>query len=225
MRKSEIRNPKSETNPKALNQGATTFRLLLPNDVWVRALLPSVLVFLAACMDRNYQTDFWHHLARGRVMVEQGALVNHDLFTFTVPGKEFQDANWLTQLLYYVLFRAGGFPLVQMVNGLILALTMALLAWLCWYRSRSWILAAGMGAITVIGLWQLLLIRPQTFSFFLFVLLYIVLELAQQHRGLLIVAPLLLALWVNMHGAFPIGLVLIGCYFLAALWEAGRQRG
>lgn len=30
----------------------------------------------------------------------------------------------------------------------------------------------------------------------------------------------ILALWANLHGAFPIGLYLIGVFFLAALWDA-----
>ncbi len=43
---------------------------MLPTDRWVRYLLGPALVFIAVAMDRNYQTDLWHHLARGRVLVE-----------------------------------------------------------------------------------------------------------------------------------------------------------
>ena len=60
------------------------------------------LVFMALATERNYFQDFWHHLARGRAMAQQGRIVDHDLFTYTVPPDQpFQDANWLTQLGYH----------------------------------------------------------------------------------------------------------------------------
>src|SRR5713101_2555824 len=98
----------------------------LPFAAWTRALLAPALVFIATAGDRNYQTDFWHHLARGRAMAERGELVNSDLFTYTVPGTTFLDTNWLPQLLYHWLFAQGGLDLVQLVNSTTLAGMMGL---------------------------------------------------------------------------------------------------
>jgi hypothetical protein len=200
--------------------------LPLPTAAWTRALLAPVLMFVATSVDRNYQTDFWHHLARGRAIAERGSMVDHDLFTFTVPPEQsFQDANWLAQLSYHYLFTAGGLPLVQLVNSLLLTTMIGLLVALCWRASRSVLIAGALSAFAVIGLWQLLLIRPQTYSMLLFVVLYGVLELSAARRCLLIVPPLLLALWANLHGGFPIGLLMVGCYVVAAAWDAVRSRG
>lgn len=200
--------------------------LPLPTAAWTRALFAPVLMFVATGVDRNYQTDFWHHLARGRAIAQSGAMVDHDLFTYTVPpDQSFQDANWLAQLSYHHLYAAGGLPLVQFANSLLLTAMTGLLVWLCWRASRSLTLAAGLAAFAFIGLWQLLLIRPQTYSMLLFVALYAVLEVSERRRALLALAPLILALWVNLHGGFPIGLVLVGCYLLAAAWEAWRAHG
>jgi hypothetical protein len=201
-------------------------RHLRPTAAWARALFAPVLMFVATSVDRNYQTDFWHHLARGRAIAERGALVDHDLFSYTVPPDEsFQDVNWLAQLSYHYLYTAGGFPLVQLVNSLLLTAMTGVLVWLCWRASRSLTLAAGLAAFTFLGLWQLLLIRPQTYSMFLFVVLYAVLELSGRRRWLLALAPPIVALWTNFHGGFPIGLMLVGCYFAAATWDAWRARG
>jgi hypothetical protein len=213
-------------------------RSLLPSAAWARALLAPAEVFIATTLDRNYQTDFWHHLARGRASAEQGELINRDLFTYTVHDQPFQDTNWLSQLCYYRLYEVGGLGLVQLVNSLTLALMMAVVVWLCRRRCGSVLVAAGLGIFTFFGLWQLLIIRPQTFSLLLFVLLYAVLELADgpivaadsleagpPHRRywLLLAPPFIMALWVNLHGGFPIGLILIGCFLLAAAWEASRR--
>jgi hypothetical protein len=200
-------------------------RNLLPTGALMWALLPSALVFIATALDRNYATDVWHHLARGRAMAEHGTLIDQDLFTYTVPGKPFQDNNWLSQLAFYGLYCLGGFSLVQTVNSLVLSLTVGGLVYLCWRKTRSVFLSSALAVFAFFGLWQLLIVRPQTFSFALFVALYGVLEASDRRRWWLLVPPVLLALWANLHGGFPIGLVLVGCYLLAACWEARREHG
>jgi hypothetical protein len=193
--------------------------LFLPTNSWVRLLFAPALVFIATSVNHNYQTDFWHHLARGQAISERGSLIDNDLFTFTVPGKAFQDANWLTQVLYYRLFSCGGLELVQFVNSLTLMAVMSVLVWMSWRKSASALTAGGLGVFAFLGLWQLLIIRPQTFSLLLFVLAYAALEAAVQRRWWLLAPPPLLALWANMHGGFPIGLVLVASYVLALGWE------
>jgi hypothetical protein len=192
---------------------------LQPTSAWPIAILAPAFVFIATSLDRSYQTDFWHHLARGRAMVQAHGLINEDRFTYTVHGQPLQDANWLTQLAYYRLYSEGGLPLVQFINSLTLAATLAGLVYLCWRAGGSLWLASLLCVFAFLGLWQVLVIRPQTFSLLLFVLLYGVLDAAERRRWLLIVAPALLALWANVHGGFPVGLVLIGAFFLAALWN------
>ncbi|MGH7224558.1 MAG: hypothetical protein ACRELF_15140, partial [Gemmataceae bacterium] len=191
--------------------------MLLPTDRWTRLLLAPTLVFIATAVDRNYQTDLWHHLARGRAIVGEGRLLNEDRFTYTVPGRPLLDVNWAWQVLFYRLHTLGGLPLVQTVNSSILAAMMALLVVLTWRRCGSLIAASAVCLFAFFGLWQMLIIRPQTFSLLLFVLLYGVLEAAASRRWLLLVPPLIMAMWVNVHGGFPIGLVLIGAYVAASV--------
>src|SRR5215475_7915342 len=84
-----------------------------PSDDWVRFLLVPCLAFIALASNTAYLADFWHHLARGRAIVEDGRLLDHDIFTCTVPGQSFQDLNWLSQVIYYQLFDVGGLALVR----------------------------------------------------------------------------------------------------------------
>src|SRR3954452_4868300 len=94
---------------------------LLPTDRWTRLLLVPALVFIATITDRNYQTDLWHHLARGRVIVAERHLLDEDRFTYTVFGRPLQDVNWGWQVLFYRLHALGGLPSVQFANSAILA--------------------------------------------------------------------------------------------------------
>jgi hypothetical protein len=201
----------------------TYLRRLVPTGAWARAVLVPALVFMALATDRNYLTDFWHHLARGRVMAAEGRLVDEDRFTFTVPGRPFQDVNWLSQLAYHGLFELGGLDLVRCVNALLLAAALALVTWHCWRASGSLGAAVAVAVLTFFGLWNVLTIRPQTFSLLLFAGLYAALDGAERRPWLLWLGPPVLALWANLHGAFPAGLMLIGCFLAAAVWRAWRR--
>jgi hypothetical protein len=196
----------------------------LPNINWVRAIVCPAVVFIAMNMDRGYQTDFWHHLARGREIANSGSIPNTESMVFTVAGEAIRDPNWLTQLTYYSLFQLGGLGLVQTVNSLILGATAAILVWICRRRSGSMAIAAAVGMFTVTGVWQTLLIRPQSVSLLLFVTLYAILVESEQRRRLLVIPPILLALWANVHGGFPIGLVLVGAFLAATAAERWSSR-
>jgi hypothetical protein len=215
----------------------------LPTDAWVRWLLVPAIAFIALTTNTAWLADFWHHLARGREIVTRGELLDHDIFTFTVPGREFQDVNWLTQVGYYLHYEAGGLDLVRVVNALLVAATMLWLVALCRRVSGSLGVALGAGIFAFLGLWHILSIRPQTLSLLLFAALYDILECwagakdeggrmndEQKHGSSFILPPSslilavpMLAVWANLHGAFPAGIMLLGCYGLAALWTWWRQ--
>src|SRR4051812_32032096 len=112
---------KKEHDLISVHRSSFIVHRLLPTDWWVRALLAPVFVFIACGIDRNYQTDLWHHLARGRVLATEGRLLDEDRFTYTVRGTSFQDVNWLSQVAFYELYQAGGLELLQVVNALVLA--------------------------------------------------------------------------------------------------------
>src|SRR5262245_29703214 len=120
-------------------------RLLSPSMAWALAIVPPAITFIYCSLYRDYEVDLWHHLARGRAMVERAEIVNRDLFTFTVTDIEFQDVNWLTQLGYYGLFSVDGFDLVQTVNALAWAVIVAVLVHLCYRASGSMVTASALG--------------------------------------------------------------------------------
>lgn len=200
-------------------------RRLRPTGAWVLLTLAPALTFIAVNIDRNYQTDLWHHLVRGREIVRHGEILDRDVFTFTVTDQPFRDPNWLTQVIFYELFRLGGLPFLQLVNATVLTATVALLVYLAVRASGSERVAGFMGVFAFLGVWQLFLIRPQTLSLFFFSLLYLILDLAPGRRWLLCVPPVLLGLWANVHGAFPIGCFLIGAFLLAHGFEGWSTRG
>ena len=192
-----------------------------PTDAWVRWLITPALVFIAQATSTTYLADFWHHLARGRYIVEEGRILNHDIFTYTVAGRTFQDPNWLTQAIYFLVYEAGGLDLVRVANALALALALAILVGHCRRASGSLAVASGVGILVFLGVWQVLTVRPQTLSLLLFALLYDLLDRSRERPWLLVWTLPIMTLWANLHGAYPAGLMLVGCFLAAALVNPG----
>jgi hypothetical protein len=183
-----------------------------PDDRWVRWLLVPAIVFISQATNDAYLTDFWHHLARGREMVRTGQLLDHDVFTYTVPGQPFLDVNWLTQIAFFRLYQWGGLDLVRTVNALVLAGAFAWLVGICKRVSGSLEIAMAVGLAVFLGSWQVLTIRPQTVSIVLFIGMFDVLLRAERDGRWLAITPIFLMVWANVHGAFPAGLMLIGMF-------------
>src|SRR5439155_21414322 len=129
-----------------------------------------------------------------------------------------------TQVGYQLLYEAGGLGLVQVLNSLLIAVTLGWLVRLCRRRTGSDLAAVLAGAVAFFGVWEVLTIRPQTLSMLLFVVVYDMLERSQRLPWLLAVPPLLFALWSNLHPAFPAGLILVASFTLASAWHGWRER-
>ena len=63
-----------------------------------------------------------------------------------------------------------------------------------------------------------LLYKPR--SLVLFAILYDLLSLAEERSYWLLPVPLLMALWVNLHGAFVAGLILVAGFTAGVTWDA-----
>lgn len=156
-------------------------------------------------------TDFWWHLKMGEVIATTGSIPRVDLFSFTAAGKPFIAQNWLAELLYYATYKAGGLPLLVFMNALLGLAAFLLIYKLCLDATTRFRVAVLVAVLMVIGNYALL--RPQTFSILLFAAYSFVLVRYRSHRNdLLWILPPLMVLWVNLHGAFVLGIGLVAAY-------------
>ncbi len=149
---------------------------------------------------------FWH-LRAGEWMLENRRLLNFDVFSHTRAGSPWINHSWLSEIPMALIFRAFGF------GGLNLAT--ALVVWLAFFfvyhsgeggsylRAFCVVLAAAASAVY----WSA---RPQIISMLLAATFAYVLHL-YRWRGInrLWLLPLLMLAWVNLHGGFAIGFILL----------------
>jgi hypothetical protein len=175
--------------------------------------------------------DFWWHMATGRLIAASGQIPAVDSFSYTRAGEPFFNQSWLAQLLLYGLHQLGGVPLIAFMQALVLAGAYGLLLRLCIRRTGSIRLSVGFLLLaTLPASFDNWVVRPQTYAIPLFI---VYLYLLTRWRlgwspGASSFAPLLLlpalgAVWVNLHGSFVLGGVLIGLTFVGELlrrwWE------
>ena len=189
-------------------------------------LLGSVLLASLAVLVRPVSDpDVWMHLAAGGWIVAHRRLPDHDLFTYTVPAHRWTDAEYLSQVAMSLIHATTGLAGVSAVFGLLMwgGVVLAVLAARPG-RQPYVIVAAGLALAVVAGLpvWEA---RPQVVTFFLLSLelLWIRRSIEGTGRAILLL-PVLMVLWSNLHGGWPAGLLFLAVAIAAetARWLADR---
>ncbi|MFC5556935.1 hypothetical protein [Methylobacterium iners] len=154
--------------------------------------------------------DTQWHIAVGRWIVANGAVPWTDLFSHTFAGQPWIAKEWASQVILFGTHAAAGWSGVVTLTILVLAATLAALqAWLSIRVRAMPALAAVLVAFIVLT--PHILARPHLLAFPILVVWTIGLVSALERR----VAPspwllLVMIVWVNLHGSYPIGLVIAG---------------
>ena len=192
--------------------------------VWIAALFAAILLRTFLMPVPPY--DLWWQLAMGRLIVETGGIPTHDVFSFTQAGQPYYDQPWLAQLVMYGLHRVGGVPLLLVVQAALVSLAYAILLRLCVLRTGAAKLSVGLLLLTMPVTATTWTPRSQMFALPLFVAFLFI--LSDWRLGLrraasatggdaLWLLPPLMVLWVNLHGSFVLGGVLVALTF-AGVW-------
>jgi hypothetical protein len=167
-------------------------------------------------------------MAIGREILQSGEIPQVDAYSQAMAGGIYSSYQmyWLADVGLYSVYNLGGAALSVLVQSLIITLAYAAIFLLCFRVSRS-LRVAAFGTIfaAAMGLsnWNL---RPQIVTYFLGALfLWAIYEYRMRPRkGLILVFPAAMMLWVNCHGSFPIGLLLLGIWLLDEVVQAVRVR-
>jgi len=167
------------------------------------------------------------HWKLGAWMLEHREVIRVDSFSHTHPQKAVISKEWLSELFWGAAGEALGWNGLVLLAALLIATTLFLL--------QRQLEAEGSDALTATMLTLLAawtcsmhwLARPHLATHLLVVVFNWQLRAFQQGRlsGRALFAWLvpLMALWANVHGAFPIGLTLIGLYLLGNIGKRPEQ--
>ncbi|MDO8488676.1 MAG: tetratricopeptide repeat protein [Candidatus Omnitrophota bacterium] len=161
-----------------------------------------------------YDPDIWLHLKTGEYIVQNKAVPHVDIYSAPNLGKTWIDHSSLAQVIYYWVFNSNG-PDGLIIFSAVLMLGAFLLLFFCIYKDRFKIcLSVTMLALAIFASKIRFNIRPENFSV-LFFCAYLFILTKYKKNKLLFILPFIQLAWVNCHGFFILGPVLIALFIIS----------
>jgi hypothetical protein len=167
--------------------------------------------------------DIYWHLSAGKYTLAHLGPPRADFLSWPLAGAEWVDFEWLPQVGYYLLYKAGGFWLLLFFKAALLTLTMLVFRSLAllYGRAKALPLALPFFAAAIITNSDL---RPENFTLLFFAITLYYLEksrLSELPAGWRFRAAVFafFALWTNLHAGYLYGLALIGLYSAGELFK------
>ena len=171
-------------------------------------------------------SDIGWHIRNGEQMLVTHAIPHTDSFSSTMSGHSWYAWEWLYDILFAMIHHAFGLNGVVFYTAAIIAATFVLALYSGLRRGATLpvmllllILSLGAAAVHFLA-------RPHVFSWLFTVIWFELLDSSsEEHRGYqrLVWLPPLMVLWVNLHGAFVVGFLLLATYLLAGVIEYFTQ--
>jgi len=167
-----------------------------------------ILLFAAtATTSTDFSQDLGRHIKLGEIIVKTGRVPSVNLFSYTHSQFQFINHHWFSEVVFYFLYEK-----INPVSLLILKIILVLMAFFFVIKTaekKSNILTAIISACIFFPLFlDRNDIRPELFGYvFYAVFLYVFISVKRVNRFLLII-PLLLVFWVNLHISFVFGIML-----------------
>ncbi len=173
----------------------------------------------AYCLNAFRESDAFYHLAAGRLIWQTRAIPHADPFSYLAEGATWIPHEWLAELLAYGTFNLVDYWGIMLAVALLGLASFGIAAHLA--RCKGAPLPVALAGTLVLGIpgFPAWIARPQVLAVFLAALLLLILEVYRRRpRGWhLIAVPALLLVWANLHGSFPLGILMAGWYAAAAL--------
>jgi hypothetical protein len=225
----------------------TTKRLFTGTDVATGAMFSALgLLAFRPAVDPDV---FWH-LATGKWIWQNQAIPKADPFSWTTPGRAWIAHEWLTEAIWRVVYRMGGWGALVALSGLILMATFALVRATARHLGAGPIASTvftGVSALAGLHTWN---VRPQMISlafcalfgyWFAKAVTPIPLDpssasfaaddplpvsgsspvaLKAGFGKRLWLIPIIMLAWVNLHGGWVFGMAMLAAFAVATAIEA-----
>jgi hypothetical protein len=165
------------------------------------------------------EPDIWWHLRNAAYLLQQHSFPRVDTYSFGAAGSPWLDHEWLSEVPFFLGFKIMGLQGILAVFSTVLVLIYAGV----YYRSCragadckdatiATLLAIFLGIVSLGP-------RMLLFGWLCMVGLLLVLDRFQRTTKGLWLLPPLFALWINLHGSWVFGMVVLGIIIASGLVE------
>lgn len=165
--------------------------------------------------------DTGWHIRTGEYILDYHRIPRQDLFSYSKPGAPWFAWEWLSDIIFALLFRAAGLKGIVLFSGVIIAgVSTLLLRYTLWRGANS--LVAILSTLLAVGSSTIhFLARPHLFTLLLLPISIWVLERDRREPGRQVWALIpLTAVWANLHGGF---VLFLACLTLLVLGLAVQK--
>lgn len=207
--------------------------MVLMNKIWnlntAKIILMCLLLFLLIYgLSNKYNAidfDLWVRLIAGKHVAQTGSVMYNDLISYT-PTHTWYDPEWLSSTFLYIIISKFGVMSIAILKILLLFINaLALMYAICTVNNRKFSslhieLLAIFISISFVGGSSGFLLRCQLFTYLIMPFWIIILEKISQHysddkvKKYLIIAPILMLLWLNIHGGCIAGVGVLMLYII-----------
>jgi hypothetical protein len=204
--------------------------LLVPSIADI--LFMSVFLYLSFSAGRGLlaDCDTGYHIRAGEYMLKTLSVPKQDIFSFTTPPLPWTAHEWLSEVIMALIHKGSGLTGIVIFFSFVIAATYYLLFRMLRIHKGNILVAAAIVTLVIASSQIHWLARPHIFSLLLTVVWYGLLDKYQGsgNKRDLYFLPLIMLLWVNLHGGFIIAFVLIGIYltgyFFKFVTSAGEEK-
>ena len=193
-------------------------RFWLPSLADVFFLCPFLYLALSSGRNLLNDGDTGYHIRVGEYILENFTVPRQDIFSQIVPPLPWVAHEWLSEVLMAVVHSFAGLTGTVLFFSFLIALTYFLLFISAKSDNSNLVVVVGTVLLVIVSSSIHWLARPHVFSLVFTVTWYAILN-NYQYRGKnhLWLLPLLMLVWVNLHGGFVIGFMILGIYLFGNL--------
>lgn len=169
-------------------------------EISILCLLGSALFYVFSRTSAD--PDLWGHIRFGEDLWRTGQIVREDIYSYLSGDQLWINHEWLAEAIFYAVFANSGITGLIILKSCLSLLIVGIIYWDLKQQNLTALRAAILAVIFSLSLIPYLaIVRPQAFTFLIFLLVLIVLRKADrgEHRWLWL-GPPLLAVAVNLHG-------------------------
>ncbi len=187
-----------------------------------------VLVFTPLAVRLLGDAGIGWHIRTGQQIIATHTIPRLDSFSSTMAGKPWFAWEWLYDIGVGLLEANLWLNGVVWLTAVVIAAVFASLFRLLIIRGTNLFVALALLLLAVSASTIHFLARPHVLSWLFTLVWFWILDSSEQdvaaRKKLLSFLPLLMLLWVNVHGGFLVAFVLLGIFWLAAAWDSFMRK-
>lgn len=190
------------------------------NNPYFKYILGGLLFLIIIVVYAEWvgDNDLWWHMKYGEYMLEHKTLrPDHTVFSWTPADKDWIYVTWLPDIAFHLMYSFGGLPLLYIFRYVTVLLIAAIVMFYGLKQKGHDVFMLLLTTLIVVaqlyGVAQN--IKPELTSLVFFSIAVFIYLYGRENNGkAFFLYPLLFIVWVNSHGVFIFGYLLLGLLLL-----------